>query len=66
MNKKAAAKLKIEDRVHDDRDDCPGTIIESNWMAVKIRWDDDMLTILHHDDMEHISRLDQRYDVTKA
>lgn len=66
MNDKAARKLKIGDRVRDDDDECPGTVIEANWMAVKIQWDDDQVGILHHRDMGHISRLEERYDVTRT
>lgn len=72
MNHKQAAKLKIGDRVHytdklyGGHDSCPGTIIEANWHAVKIKYDDDVTCILHHRDMDDIERLDERYDVTKA
>ncbi len=67
MNGKAAAKLKIGDRVrYTGEDSCPGTITEANWMAVKITYDDGVVQILHHDDAEDIERLDERYDVTKS
>jgi tartrate dehydratase beta subunit/fumarate hydratase class I family protein len=72
MNHKQAAKLKIGDRVHYDgtvesaEDACPGTVIEANWHAVKIKYDDGVVCILHHRDMDEISRLEERYDVTRA
>lgn len=67
MDHKQAAKLKIGDRVrYTGEDSCPGTIIEANWCAVKIKYDDDVICILHHGDMDEIERLDEQYDVTKA
>ena len=69
MNHKQAARLKVGDRVRfkgsDTEGSCPGTIVEKNWHAVKIKYDDDVECILHHRDMEDIERLDERYDVTK-
>lgn len=72
MNYKQAAKLKVGDRVrftdvaNEGSDACPGTIIEKNWHAVKIQYDDGVVCILHHRDMDEVERLDERYDVTKA
>lgn len=66
MNYKVAAKLKIGDRVrYTGSDSCPGTIIETNWHAVKIEYDDGVVGILHHRDMDEIERLEERYDVTR-
>jgi hypothetical protein len=67
MNGKQAAKLKVGDRVrYTGEDSCPGTVIDANWHAVRIKYDDDVICILHHNDMDEHERLDERYDVTKA
>ena len=69
MNHKQAAKLKIGDRVEiwpDTDEACPGTVIEANWCAVKIEYDDGVLGTIHHRDMKEVRRLEERYDVTKV
>lgn len=67
MNHKQAAKLKIGDRVrYTGEDSCPGTVIEKNWHAVKIEYDDGVICIHNHREMDEIERLDERYGVTKA
>lgn len=58
MNKKQATSLKIGDRVliwPDNTYACSGTIIEKNWMAAKIKWDDGEIGVIHLDDFANVT-----------
>jgi hypothetical protein len=59
MNKKEAARLKIGDLVQiwaESPDACTGTVIEKNWMAAKIDWDDGQTGVIHLNDMQNVTR----------
>jgi hypothetical protein len=59
MDSKEAKKLKVGDRIQiwAGRPDmhCTGTVIETGYRAVKTRWDDGQIGVIHihdHDDVE--------------
>lgn len=56
MEAKASKRLAIGSRVRFSQDGVLGTVTEKNWMAVKIAWDDGQIGIIHHDDMQDVSR----------
>jgi len=59
MDKKEAARLKIGDRVQiwaESPDACTGTVIETGYNAVKFKWDDQQIGIVHLNDMKEITR----------
>lgn len=59
MNRKEADRLKINDRVQiwaGSPDACTGTVIEKNWCAAKINWDDGQIGIIHLNDMGNVTR----------
>jgi hypothetical protein len=59
MDKKEVARLKIGDRVQiwaESPDACTGTVIEKNWCAAKIDWDDGQIGVIHLDDMQNVTR----------
>lgn len=55
LTAKESKKLKIGDRVRFN-DGAEGIVIERNWMAVKITWDDGQIGVIHHNDMECVER----------
>jgi len=56
MDAKASKRLALGSRVRLTLDGSLGTVTEKNWMAVKIAWDDGGFGIIHHDDMQDVSR----------
>lgn len=53
MNREAAEKLKDKDRVifkNGAPEACTGTVIETGYCAVKIKWDDGIIGIVRHED----------------
>ncbi len=55
MDSKAARRLKIGTRVRFS-DGVFGTVIETGYNAVKVDWEDGQVGIIHHDDMQEVSR----------
>lgn len=59
MDTKEAAKLKVGDRLliwADTEHACSGVVIETGYNAVKTRWDDGQIGVLHMDDHVSVSR----------
>jgi hypothetical protein len=58
MIKKEAARLKIGDRVQiwaESPDACTGIVIETGYNAVKFRWDDHQVGVIHLNDMKEVT-----------
>lgn len=57
MTRVEAEQLHIGDRViWDGNTDDTGTVIEKNWMAAKIEWDNGQICMIHLEDMRRVSR----------
>lgn len=56
MDRKASERLKIGDRLRYISDGALGTVTETGYSGVKIAWEDGQIGIIHHDDMEVVSR----------
>lgn len=56
MKREISKKLKVGDTVIFS-DGVKGKVIETNWMAVKIVWDDGQIGIIHHDDMREVEKV---------
>lgn len=59
MDTKEAKKLKVGDRLQlwaESPDACTGTVIETGYCAVKTKWDDGQVGIIHHSDHKNVSR----------
>jgi hypothetical protein len=58
MTRRESEALKAGDVVRWQRDGEYGEVTETNWVGVKIVWDDGQVGVIHHDDMGEISRID--------
>jgi hypothetical protein len=59
MDAKEAKHIKVDDRVviwAESPDACTGTTIEVGYNAVKVKWDDGQIGIIHHGDMSDVAR----------
>ncbi len=59
MDKREAKKVKVGDRVQiwaESPDACTGTAIEVGYNAVKFKWDDGQIGIIHHGDFKDVTR----------
>lgn len=67
MDSKQAKKLKIGDRLliwSDSPHACSGTVIETGYCAVKIKWDDEEIGVIHINDMTNVSRFSGAVPIT--
>lgn len=55
MDAKAAKRLKVGTRVRFS-DGVYGTVRDVGYNAVEIKWDDGQQGVIHHDDMQDVSR----------
>jgi len=58
MNRKEAKRLKIGDRVQiwaESPDACSGVIIEVGYNAVKTKWDDGQVGVIHLNDHKNVT-----------
>src|SRR5262245_45339997 len=61
MQTKHAKKLKVGDRIQiwaGTPHHCTGTVIETGYSAVKTKWDDGEVGIIHMDDHANVERYD--------
>jgi hypothetical protein len=59
MDSKEAKRLKISERVQiwaASPDACTGTVIETGYNAIKIRWDDGHVVAVHLEEMKNVRR----------
>ena len=55
MDQKASKRLTVGNKVRFS-DGVAGEVIETGYSAVKIAWADGQVGIIHHDDMQDVSR----------
>jgi hypothetical protein len=56
MDAKVARRLTVGNKVRFLQDGVLGEVIETGYNAVKIAWADGQVGIIHHDDMQDVSR----------
>jgi hypothetical protein len=59
MNTREAKKLKVGDRIilwAGKPSACTGTVIQTGYNAVKTKWDDGQIGIIHIDDHDDVER----------
>jgi preprotein translocase subunit YajC len=57
MDSKTAKQVKVGDRVRFSDGVC-GTVRDMGYNAVEIKWDDGQQGVIHHDDMQDVSKSD--------